>query len=442
MARFDHVILTAANEAQARGYRAQIDWRLKQGVLDAATRYHVVADPGGRRVGSLGATLGVLRHLADQLIAERPAKNFEELFADQRVLICHSGGDSRRLPAYAAQGKIFVPLPTSRRGQPAALFDLILDNVEKLPVPSQGQVLIYTGDVLLTFDPNAVDFELPGAGVVGVAYPGSLDVGSRHGVYVSGSGTANERTIPVRDFLQKPDEAEARAAGAVDPVNRVLIDTGILSLDPKTTEKMLKYAGLSPRGRRVIADRRGVLADLEAGRSRGLDLYEEFTMAMPEAMTAARYDREVIGPNADTAHRRRLTALYRAMRGCKFAVNVLPWCDFFHIGSSREFLVNIATLNRTAQTYGFAPLHGAAVCDGVALEGSFIYDSVLDHRRIRAAGQTLIEACDVDVPLQLDGGNILVGLPAMRGHSSGPAGLAGFAVRLRKGLGLVVLPVG
>ncbi|MFA7237888.1 MAG: hypothetical protein WC058_13575, partial [Phycisphaeraceae bacterium] len=41
-----------------------------------------------------------------------------------------------------------------------------------------------------------------------------------------------------------------------------------------------------------------------------------------------------------------------------------------------------------------------------------------------------------------DGGNILVGLPAMRGHSSGPAGLAGFAVRLRKGLGLVVLPVG
>lgn len=431
---FDHIVLTAANEAQARGYRAQLDWRLKQGVLDATTRYHVVADPGGRRVGSLGATLGVLRHLADQLLAERPAKNFAELFADQRILICHSGGDSRRLPAYAAQGKIFVPLPTSRRGQPAALFDLILDNVEKLPAPSQGQVLIYTGDVLLTFDPNTVDFDLPG--VVGVAYPGSLDVGSRHGVYAPGSGKGHDRTMPVRDFLQKPDEAEARAAGAVDPVNRVLIDTGILSFDPKTTEKLLKYAGLSLRGRRVIADRRGVLADLEAGRSKGLDLYEEFTMALPDAMTAARYQREVIGANADAAHQRRLMGLHRALRGVKFAVNVLPWCDFFHIGSSREFLVNIATLNRTAQTYNFAHLHGSAVCDGVALEGSFIYDSVLDHRRIRAAGQTLIEACDVDVPLQLDGGNILVGLPALRGHLSGPA------VRLRKGLGLVVLPVG
>ena len=62
--RFDHVILTAANAMQARGYEAQIRWRQEHGLIDPASRVHVVPDPGGRRVGSLGATLNAFRHLA------------------------------------------------------------------------------------------------------------------------------------------------------------------------------------------------------------------------------------------------------------------------------------------------------------------------------------------------------------------------------------------
>ena len=49
---FDLIVVTAANRAQARGYRAQLRGR---------ANVRVVPDPGDRRVGSLGATVNVLR---------------------------------------------------------------------------------------------------------------------------------------------------------------------------------------------------------------------------------------------------------------------------------------------------------------------------------------------------------------------------------------------
>lgn len=57
---FDVVVLTAAGEAQADGYRAQLAWRERLGLLPAGALWHVMADPGGQRVGSGAATLQVL----------------------------------------------------------------------------------------------------------------------------------------------------------------------------------------------------------------------------------------------------------------------------------------------------------------------------------------------------------------------------------------------
>ena len=89
--KFDLVIVTAANKAQARGYEAQL--------RGAGGRYLVIPDPGDRRVGSLGATVNALRIVARRRTSAR------------NVLVCHSGGDAKRTPAYAAMGKAFVPMP-------------------------------------------------------------------------------------------------------------------------------------------------------------------------------------------------------------------------------------------------------------------------------------------------------------------------------------------
>ena len=54
--KFDVLVVTASNEAQARGYRAMVAPLV--GAL--AEKILVVPDPGGKRVGSLGSTVGVL----------------------------------------------------------------------------------------------------------------------------------------------------------------------------------------------------------------------------------------------------------------------------------------------------------------------------------------------------------------------------------------------
>ena len=237
---FDLVIVTAANVAQAKGYRAQLKGR---------KNFVVVPDPGDRRVGSLGATVNVLRKL--------------RLPASSSVLICHSGGDAKRTPSYAAMGKAFVPMNDGR-----PMLDHIVEAMEKLP--SRAGVTICCGDVIPYLDYAKVSFAQKG--VTGVAYPDGPYQATRHGVYVVGQKGATGGVHKVRAFLQKPQVKRGR----------FLIDTGILFFDWTTAAKMtrLPIAG---------------------------DIYEEF----PELL----------------------------LNGfAPFNVAVVPKCDFFHIGSSRELL--------------------------------------------------------------------------------------------------------
>ena len=59
-ARWDYIILTASNEHQASGYELQLHRRAKAGLLPQHTKFLVIPDPEGKRVGSGGATLEVI----------------------------------------------------------------------------------------------------------------------------------------------------------------------------------------------------------------------------------------------------------------------------------------------------------------------------------------------------------------------------------------------
>lgn len=433
----DWLVLTAANSAQARSYRVQLRQRERAGLLRQVKRWQVVADPGGRRVGSGGSTLHVLHEIGSALRQANPdAGSLEALFAGQRVVVIHSGGDARRLATYAAQGKVFTPLPCTVPGveqaAPATLFDLILANLTALPAPAAGQVLLAAGDVLLNFDPSAVDFDRPG--VVGVAYPGPAERGARHGVYVA------DGEEEVLDFLQKPDAETAARHGAVDAVGRVLVDTGLVSLDPATAASWLTMAGVSlPRSRSsakaTLPLGPGLLRDLHAGRASAIDLYEQMLMALPprqdEASYLAAMGRSRTRQDLDANHRRRLRRLHRGLHGQPFHVSVLPDCEFFHIGSSAELLGNVSTLNRTAAHYHFANFHQSVVADQASLEGAFVYNCLLENPKVNAGGGVLIEASHVREPIALAGRNLVVGWPAE----------AGVELRLPQGWGVVCMPV-
>jgi len=425
MQGYDVIVLTAANEAQADGYRAQMTWRKTQGLIDAQTAVHVITDPGGRRVGSLGATLHVLNELTQRL---KPVEARKSVFEARRILICHSGGDSRRTPAYAAQGKVFTPVPAlSKSGLPLALFDLILQTVSALPKPAQGHVLVTSGDVLLTFDHGSVDFSKPG--VTGVAYFGPVDRGTRHGVYIPETFAAQSHKtecLKVADFMQKPSPEAAEAGGAVDPFGRVAVDTGLISLDPETCGRLLAIACASARSKPSL------LEEIIAGLCPALDIYEELTMALAPRFTEARFlERFVTSRGRDAQHAKRMRAFYQALRRVPFHVNIVPFCEFFHIGSSRELLSGFSTLSRTSQTYQFQNGSNAYLEDANEAERAFAFNTVA--RAGLRTGLALIEAVDATASpfIHLAGDNILTGLPAE----------AREGITLDKGIGLVVLPV-
>ena len=159
---WDYLIITASNDAQAAGYRAQLDLRLKLGLLPEVKHVRVVADPGGKRIGSGGSTLCCLMEVLQERLDGKPASmdSFLEILSELRILIIHAGGDSKRLPAYGPCGKIFVPVPgDSDRCLPMTLFDRQLPTYLALPAAPAGQVVITSGDVMLRFDPAQVSFE-------------------------------------------------------------------------------------------------------------------------------------------------------------------------------------------------------------------------------------------------------------------------------------------
>ena len=213
---WDYVVLTASNESQASFYRKQIEERLNDKKLPAKTHYAVVPDPEGKRVGSGGATFGVL-----QYIAKRENTND---FSSLKILCIHSGGDSKRVPQYSVCGKLFSPVP--RRfadGRRSTLFDEFIIGLTGIPARISGGLLVCSGDVLLLFNPLQFDFYRGGAAALSIKEPVSL--GKNHGVFLG------EKNGIVKRFLHKQTEEYLSECGAVDESGNVDIDTGAIFFD-------------------------------------------------------------------------------------------------------------------------------------------------------------------------------------------------------------------
>jgi fucokinase len=230
------VILTASSERQGRAYEAEITQRREQGLLPPGVQFLVIPDPEGQRLGSGGATVHALGKLAERANATATSAR---CWRGRRVLVLHSGGDSRRLPQYSPSGKIFSPLPVrGPSGAPSTIFDetLALSTLWAARAPSG--VVVGAGDVLLIFDAARVDWSRAGVSGVGLLQP--AEVGAQHGVYVAG---ANGQVL---SFLQKPSVAESRNSGACSPDGRVAVDTGLLRFDPAAAARLCRLPAVNP----------------------------------------------------------------------------------------------------------------------------------------------------------------------------------------------------
>jgi fucokinase len=385
---WDYLVVTASNSLQAEAYEAQIRLRQQFGLLPRVRHALVATDLEGKRIGSGGATLGAIRRVLD-LERKESGVDEAEILRRLRILIVHAGGDSRRLPAYAPCGKIFVPLPGPCDGPlPRTLFDQLIPTFLDLPdgLPGGGQIVVAAGDALMYWDISGLNFQSRGITMLGSrATPKEA---SRHGVCCLAEDGSILR------FLQKPSEEEQYRAGAIGPSGEAVLDIGVMSMDAASAALLMRIFG---------ADR----AESDFARSArewislgGLDLYREICCAMGSVKTPDTYIKSVqAGGSAWPSSE--LGKLYFGLREITAHARVLPYCRFLHFGSTRQLAESGLVLRE--QDEGARPGNSLISVNNIVAETDGI-----------AGPDSWVEACRIRAPLQLAGSNVVVGVDIER----------------------------
>lgn len=353
--RWDYVILTASNEQQAEGFRKQIEER--KSFLPKHTKFVAIPDRDGLRVGSGGATLEVLKYLRSK----------EESFEKLRVLVIHSGGDSKRVPQYSALGKLFSPVPHKLpNGRNSTLFDEFMICMSSVPSRIREGMVLLSGDVLLLFNPLQIDYNNVGAAAI--SFKEHVETGKNHGVYLNGENGN------VKCCLQKKSVEVLRSVGAVNDSNCVDIDTGALIFSTEMMESLYSLiAAPEDYDRHVNAKTR-------------LSLYADFLYPLAEDSTLEEFYKEK--PEGEfcpelTAARERV---WKVLRPYRMKLLRLAPAKFIHFGTTREIL---GLMNGGVDEYkdlGWSRIVGSSIKGDTAG-----YNSVLSSR------STIGEGCYLEV---------------------------------------------
>ena len=230
---WDVIILTAASEYQASIYEMQVQSARRRGFVPDGTRTLVVADPGGKRIGSGGATLNALRCLRAAFPGKDPAES--------KVLLIHAGGDSKRVPWANVLGKSFIPFPVLSDSDhpPLTVFDHQL--AISAPIAHRmtgGGMLSFSGDALPLFASARID--LPKDDAMVVTFPVSIATAEKHGVIVA------SESGKVTQLLQKASADELIEQSALVRGCAALLDTGIYAVCGRSFRALLALSEATP----------------------------------------------------------------------------------------------------------------------------------------------------------------------------------------------------
>jgi galactokinase/mevalonate kinase-like predicted kinase len=281
----------------------------------------VGADPRARRLGSGGGTVGLLAQAwRDGLKSHR--KPLFEWLADGQRLVLHAGGESRRLPSYAALGKAFLPMPAVD-GLAPRRFDQMLADFQ---IPAYRQVLreagpkaavlVTSGDVWLDFDP--IQIPPSTADITGIGMRVAPAIARNFGVYfvARDNSPAEGRGHGIAFFLQKPPAEEIHRLSAR---YNFFVDTGMWLLSAEALRLLFRRCGWDERMARFATP---------DGHPAHLDLYTE------------------IGSSLGAAARTPAALKRLGWRALRTAVIPLENARFYHLGSSRQLFESFEHIQR------------------------------------------------------------------------------------------------
>lgn len=309
-------------------------------------------DPIGHKLGSGGGSV----HLLMEYWKAHGKK------ADERLLLLHAGGQSRRLPAYAPSGKILTPIPVFRweRGQRLSqnLLQLQLPLYERImdSAPKSLRTMIVSGDVYIRATQPLQP--IPEADVVCYGLWLGPEIAKDHGVFVS---TRKDPTA-LECMLQKP---------SVDTLNRLqkdhfyLTDIGVWLLSDKAIEVLTHHS-------------------THNGKVTEYDLYGTFGCGL--GTHPSQHDDEVA----------RL----------KVAILPLPGGEFYHFGTSHELLSSTVAIQNLVNDQRHILHHSMKPCPSIFVQNTITLRPFTDSNK-----NVWVENSHVGARWELSHNNIVTGAP-------------------------------
>ena len=298
-----------------------------------------------------------LSHKNIQLEVLKYLHEKEETFEGLRVLVIHSGGDSKRVPQYSALGKLFSPVPHELpNGRNSILFDEFMISMSSVPSRIREGMVLLSGDVLLLLNPLQIDYNNVGAAAI--SFKEHVETGKNHGVYLNGADGN------VKCCLQKKSVEVLREVGAVNESDCVDIDTGALIF---STDMMNSLYSL-------IATEEDY--DRHVNEKTRLSLYADFLYPLVEDSTLeAFYQEKPEGEFCEelTGARKRV---WDVLRPYRMKLLRLAPAKFIHFGTTREILELMSGGVDEYQDLGWGRLVGSSIRDHNAAG----YNSVLSTK--------------------------------------------------------------
>ena len=307
---------------------------------------------------------------------EAPDVPTEEWLGQEKRILLHAGGQSRRLPGYAPSGKILTPIPVFRwaRGQRLSqnLLSLQLPLYERImkKAPESLHTLIASGDVYIRA--NQPLQEIPEVDVVCYGLWVEPSLAKNHGVFVS-----SRKSPDTLDFmLQKPSlETLGELAGS----HLFLMDIGIWLLSDKAVRLLMKHS--------YTEDGKAMKA---------YDLYAEFGLALGK------------NPRITDSELNQLSV----------AILPLPGGEFYHYGTSRELISSTLAVQNLVRDQ--RAIMQRKVKPHPAM---FVQNAVL-HQKLTAENSELwIENSYIGENWTLRGQQIITGVPENNWNLSLPEGV-------------------
>lgn len=376
---FTHVLLTAPSHSIAEVYRIQLNI-LKQSVPFLATSSVVcVSDPEHGRVGSGGGTLNALQ----QLKIACGVRSYESC----RVLVIHSGGESRRAPLNSLCGKAWTSINATVEGDVMAspLLLLIKElNLFCMNLPL-GSLVIASSDVTLDIaNKSCSRLQFDEHCVFAVAVPVAPSIAKNHGVLVPFSfyfpGRQSEFeggcTIDhVTRYFQKPtfeimeengalfSPHELGQASSDDSPNNTkvaLVDTGVVIFCGEALGKLVSLLD-DPVVRTCVEgaqQQQQTSASATLGQPLRLELYTDIMLALAvkdqSDFCISEYHHRLGVKASDlpaqSLYKQALPVLWEALKYTPLQVIIVPQGRFEHLGTTAEVLQLLTLVDGVSST--------------------------------------------------------------------------------------------